>query len=35
MTNLPVNKIVEKVTEQIYEQEPTLLQKFGERGKQK
>ncbi|TDB50190.1 hypothetical protein [Bacillus sp. CBEL-1] len=35
MKSLPINEIVEKVTEKIYEQEPSLLQKFGERGKQK
>ncbi|MBU8754876.1 hypothetical protein [Priestia megaterium] len=35
MSSLPVNKIVERVTEKIYELEPSLLEKFGERGKER
>ncbi|MFE3894994.1 MULTISPECIES: hypothetical protein [unclassified Priestia] len=35
MSSLPINKIVERVTEKIYELEPSLLEKFGERGKER
>lgn len=32
---LPVNEIIEAVTAKIYEKEPCLLERFGERGKEK
>lgn len=34
-TELPVNEMIEAVTAKIYQQEPSLLERFGERGKEK